>query len=361
MTSPVDRTLDACLNRASEGLRVLMDLVRFQFDDPQGSESLKKIRHELIQLLARGDLAAAQLLDSRDSRMDVARPAASSNLPPAYSDTLDLYQANFRRVEEGFRSLEEFLRLVEVATAREVEYLRYRVYDLQKDLMPKALAASHRSKMDFELYVVTDRSLSGGRSHEEVARAAIRGGAGCIQYREKTAPTREFLEQARLLRKVTREEGATFIVNDRLEVALEVGADGIHLGQDDLPLEVARRLTKGGLLIGISTHSVEEALEAQTGGAGYINIGPLFPTDTKQNPMAPVTPELVRMLAPQLRIPFTTMGGIHLENVAQAILAGADRVAVVSEVVSAENIEAAASRMVEAIRRAKEERGAKGA
>ena len=348
------RNLDASLNRASEGLRVLMDLARFGLDDSRASAEFKSIRHELIQII--GSLPGKVILESRDTAGDVGRPVAETPSAPTYADESELFEANCRRVQEALRSLEETLRLVDPGKARKVETLRYRLYDLQNDLNPAVLARTHRGKMDFELYVVTDRRLAGDRPLEKVVRDAIRGGAGCIQLREKEQSTREVLDTARLLRKVTSGEGVTFIVNDTIDVALEAEADGVHLGQEDLPLEAARHIAGSRLLIGVSTHTQKQALAAQAGGAGYINIGPIFPTMTKGVPVTPVTVDLVRDLSGQLKVPFTTMGGIHLNNVGEVIQAGADRVAVVSEVIAAEDVESAARRMVEAIRRAKEER-----
>jgi len=355
MNSRLDRTLDACLNRAAEGLRVLMDVARFELNESILSERLKGLRHRLIQSFSNRKFPP--LTQSRESLSDVSRPAEGSPPPPAYPDLAALVEANSRRVEEALRSLEEFSRVVDPTQARSVEFIRYETYDLQKELAMAVASTGVAKLMDFELYVVTDKGLSRGRSLTEVVRAAIRGGAGCIQLREKHDVKKEVLAQARELRHLTREEGVTFIVNDHLDIALEIGADGVHLGQEDLPLDVARRLSRGVLVIGVSTHNLNQALEAQEGAAGYINIGPIFPTQTKGTPVQPVTPKLIQELVPRLRVPFTTMGGIHLDNVREVILAGADRVAVVSEVVSAENIEDAARRMLEAIREAKAERG----
>lgn len=359
MESFPDRAVDACLNRASEGLRVLMDLARFGLEQADFSARLKDLRHELIRTLASTKVSSAALTAARDSLADVGRPTDSSDPNPPYRDTYDLFEANCRRVAEALRSIEEILRLSETELSREVELIRYRVYDLQKEMSPFALAASQRAKMDFELYVVTDRPLAQGRPLEKVVAAAIRGGAGCVQLREKTAETREFLNLARSLRRLTREEGVTFIVNDSLEIALEVEADGVHLGQEDLPLDVARRLSKGGLLIGVSTHSPEQALEAQWGGAGYVNLGPIFSTSTKGRLIEGLGTGFIRETAPKLRIPFTTMGGVHLNNVEEVILAGADRVAVVSEIMAAPDPERAARETIEAIRRAKDRRDAR--
>lgn len=356
MDNFINRNLDASFNRACEGLRVLMDVVRFGYNEAALSQSLKEIRHQLVKAVAPTAQSHAGLILSRDSEGDVSRPSEGGVKPPAYHEESDLAEANFSRVREALRSIEETLRLVDPPRAREVEHLRYRVYDLEKEILPLLLQYSHRRKMDFELYVVTDRRIAHDRPLDWVVREAIRGGAGCIQLREKQADIRTFLDLARELRKVTREEGATFIINDSIEVALEVEADGVHLGQEDLPLEVARRLSGGRLLIGISTHNPAQALEAQAGGAGYINIGPIYQTATKGVPVNPVGPVLIREMVPQLTVPFTTMGGIHLDNVEEVILAGADRIAVVSEVVGAEDVQAAARTMLGAIQRAKEKR-----
>ncbi|MCA9434772.1 MAG: thiamine phosphate synthase [Candidatus Omnitrophica bacterium] len=356
MESPLDRTLDACLNRASEGLRVLMDVARFELDHRELSESLKGLRHRLIQIFQSDLPSASELLHARRSEQDVSRPSDSSKTPPAYGDLAALVQANSRRAEEALRTLEEFSRLTDSTRARAVEHLRYECYDLHRKIALVAQEQSIRGKMDFELYVVTDEKLSMGRGLTEVVTQAIRGGAGCIQLREKRQDKKTVLAQAKEVRKITRDEGVTFIVNDHLDIALEVGADGVHVGQEDLPLSAARRLSRGSLLIGVSTHNREQALEAQEGGAGYVNIGPIFQTQTKGVPVHPVGPDLIREMKPILTAPFTIMGGIHLDNVEEVILAGADRVAVVSEVVAAEDIEGAARGMVEAIARAKEKR-----
>lgn len=216
---------------------------------------------------------------------------------------------------------------------------------------------SVRDKLDFELYVVTGREQARGRAHEAVVRAAIRGGAGCIQLRDKTISRRELLEEAYLLQALCAEMGATFILNDHLDIALAVGADGCHLGQDDLPIPEARRVAGPDFILGASTHSVNQALRAVEEGASYINVGPIFPTATKKGGHPPVTPDLIRQVKPLVSIPLTTMGGINPSNVAEVVRAGADRVAVVSAVVGADDVEAAAREMVDLIRSAKAERG----
>lgn len=188
-----------------------------------------------------------------------------------------------------------------------------------------------------DLYPVTDSGQSLGRANDEILEGLIAGGARIVQLREKNLSKREYYEMAQRFRQRTEEAGLLLMVNDHLDVALAVGADGVHLGQDDLPLPAARS-TATDLLIGISTHSLEQALAAQAGGADYINIGPIFPTGTKATSTTPLGPEAVRAIAPSLHIPFTVMGGINRDNIAQVLEAGARKVAVVTAVTRAQEV-----------------------
>lgn len=190
-----------------------------------------------------------------------------------------------------------------------------------------------------DLYVVTCAPLSRGRRNEEVLEAVIAGGGHIIQLRDKEASPREFYAMAQRFRERTRAAGILLIINDYLDIALAVDADGVHLGQDDLPLEAARRLAPE-LIIGRSTHSLEQALEAQAGGADYVNIGPIFPTGTKEHSTA-LGSDAIRTIAPHLYIPFTVMGGINLSNIDEVVAAGARRIAVVTAVTQADDMVAA--------------------
>ena len=182
------------------------------------------------------------------------------------------------------------------------------------------------------LYVIVDGAVLNGQNPVSVAEAAIRGGADAIQWRDKTSSDSQFLETARALRKVTERGRAIFIVNDRLEQALLSGADGVHLGHEDLSIKEARALAGDGLLIGRSTHSLAEALEAEQAGADYIGVGPVFATPTKPDYPA-VGIELIRQVADSpIRIPWVAIGGIDHETLPLVLSAGATRVAVVRAV-----------------------------
>ena len=192
-----------------------------------------------------------------------------------------------------------------------------------------------------KLYVIVDRSALGGRDPVEVAAAAARGGADVIQWRDKQAPDGEFLEMARRLREETRRQGVLFIVNDRVAVALLSKADGVHIGHEDLPVPEVRALVGDSMLIGRSTHSLEEALKAEIQGADYIGVGPVFATPTKPGVRA-VGLEGVRQVRGKVRIPWVAIGGIDLENAGLVSSAGAACVAVVRAVAAAPDPEAAA-------------------
>ncbi|RAP77745.1 thiamine phosphate synthase [Paenibacillus montanisoli] len=191
---------------------------------------------------------------------------------------------------------------------------------------------------DFRLYAITGEQFHPNRSMIEVMEEAIVGGVDIIQLRDKTSGKEELLQKARALRELTRKHGVTFIVNDHIDIALEVDADGIHLGQEDVPLSEARRLV-GDKIIGISTHKLEEALQAERDGADYIGVGPVFPTKTKADVVDPVSTSYVREAAQNIRIPFVAIGGIKLSNVDEVIAAGATRICAVSEIVGSSDVQ----------------------
>jgi thiamine-phosphate pyrophosphorylase len=184
-----------------------------------------------------------------------------------------------------------------------------------------------------DLYVVITEALCAGRSALDILAMTLAAGVRLVQLREKDLTGRQLYERALEFRRQTRAAGALLIVNDRLDVALAAGADGVHLGQDDLPVAVARRLAPD-LIIGASSHSLEEALAAQEAGASYVNIGPIFATQTKESAV-PLGPEMIDKISPRLRIAWTTMGGIKKANIDQVVSRGARHPAVITAVTAA--------------------------
>ena len=202
-----------------------------------------------------------------------------------------------------------------------------------------------------DLYPVTCEALSEGRGNLEVLDAVIVGGAKIVQLREKELSKRAFHSMASAFRKRCTEAGLLFIVNDHLDVALSVGADGVHLGQDDFPLPEARRLAPD-LLLGASTHTREQALAAARDGADYYNIGPIYPTGTKEHLSEFLGPEAVPGISQGIDLPFTVMGGIKHGNVEPLLERGARRIAVVTEITKAQHMVLAVKRMIQIIRAA---------
>ncbi len=202
--------------------------------------------------------------------------------------------------------------------------------------------------MDPRLYVILDRVAARGRDLLTILDGTLAGGCRLVQLREKEWPSGRLLPVAERLRDRCRQAGATFIVNDRVDLALAVDADGVHLGQDDLPPAAARALLRRGMILGLSTHSVEQARAARAAGADYVAVGSMFPTGTKPD-FQLVGPELVGKLRGEIGVPLIGIGGITHDNVAQVIRAGADGVAVISAVCAAPEPEAATRRLLDLI------------
>jgi thiamine-phosphate pyrophosphorylase len=206
--------------------------------------------------------------------------------------------------------------------------------------------------MDPTLYVILDRATAHGRDLGTLLEAVIAGGCRMVQLREKEWPSGRLWPLAERLRERCRKAGVTFIVNDRVDLAVALGADGVHLGQDDLPPAVARPLLRPGMILGLSTHSVDQARLAQGAGADYVAVGSMFPTTTKPD-FQLVGPPLVRQVRGEIRVPLIAIGGITADNLAEVIRAGANGVAVISAVGAAEDPAAATRRLLQAIRAAR--------
>ncbi len=195
------------------------------------------------------------------------------------------------------------------------------------------------------LYAILDPEVAAGRAPEEALRALLDGGAAMIQLRAKSLAPRDFLELARLARAETRARGCRLIVNDRADVALACDADGVHLGQDDLPLAAARKIM-GAKIVGVSTHDVAQAREAEGGGADYIGFGPMFGTRTKDTGYAARGIEMLGEIRAAVSLPIVAIGGITEENAPRVWRAGADSVAIISDILQAADIAAKTRRLV---------------
>ena len=198
--------------------------------------------------------------------------------------------------------------------------------------------SSKRALEGIDLYCLTGEEYSRGRSNVDVVRAMLEAGVGLVQYREKDKKAGEKLRECRAIRELTRAAGATFIVNDDVAIAVLVDADGVHIGQEDLPVPEVRRLLGPGKIIGLSTHAPAEATAAVEAGADYIGVGPIYATKTKKDVCDPVGLEYLDWVVANTDIPFVAIGGIKEYNIAEVVRHGASCAAMITEIVGAENI-----------------------
>jgi len=220
--------------------------------------------------------------------------------------------------------------------------------ELSASRQMKDLPSRMRRFQDSDLYVVITQAFCASRTALDVLDAVLEAGVRLVQFREKGLEDAEFYRRCLQFRERTRDAGALLIADDRVDIALATGADGVHLGQQDMPVRAAR-LIAPDLIIGASTHSLGEAVTAQEAGASYVNIGPIFATQTKAVPTGAVGPEMIDAIAPHLTVPFTCMGGIKLDNVGEVLRRGARHVAVVTAVTAAADVKAAARDLRHAI------------
>ncbi len=353
MNCSVLRIVDANLNRASEGLRVLEDIARFSACDEAAAMELRAMRHDLAEIARPLDI---ELLTARDSLADVGRE--SGVRVQGERTLLSSVRANAKRAAESLRVLEELARVPDTGTSitsSSAERLRYSVYDLEKRLAGR-ITRTHRVDTIRGLYVVVDRQAAGSRSLEDLASEAIDGGAAVIQLRDKVGGCGDVYREAVKLNSLCCEKNVLFVVNDYADVAAVVGAGGLHIGQRDLPLAAVRKLLPIDTVVGVSCKSRDEARRAIDEGADYIAVGSMFPTSYKAGHVL-VGLELLGSVRKEAgATPLVAIGGIDLENVASVVQAGADAIAVISAVVMQHDVRGAAAEMVTAIRRAQEVR-----
>ena len=207
--------------------------------------------------------------------------------------------------------------------------------------------------IDYSLCLVTDRGLSRGRTTQQIVEAALRGGVTCVQLREKTCSTREFITQALSIKDHLKRHNVPLIINDRVDIALAVNADGVHLGQSDMPIEMAKAILKDSMIIGISAESLKNAVQAEKDGADYIGVGPIYATSTKTDTASPFGLEGLREIRRSVKIPLVGISGLNRENAGEVINNGADGVAVVSAIVAADDPEKAARELKKIIEQAR--------
>ena len=329
------RILDAAANRANEGLRVVEDYLRFALDDPHLTNLCKQMRHDLAECLGR--IPSLELHAARDTQADVGI-AAATRAEYQRLDTTAVVAASFKRVEQAFRSLEEYAKVLDAQFGAWFEQLRYRTYTLERAV--GLTRASAERLAGARLYVLIDGRASLDEFNSLV-QSLVEAGVNVVQLRDKRLTDRELVDRARCLCKLTRGTRTLAIINDRPDIARLVDADGVHVGQDELSVKDARAIVGSGALVGVSTHSIEQARAAVLDGANYIGVGPTFCSTTKNfDSLAGV--DLLRAVATEIRLPIFAIGGITLENIGEVLATGMSRVAVSAAIIEAPDPAAAA-------------------
>jgi len=337
-SAAVVRTLDAAINRASEGLRVVEDFARMVLEDTFLSGQLKQLRHDLAESCKCID--AKTRLTSRDSESDVGRNIRTQ-AEYKRENLESVIRANMSRVQQATRTIEEFSKSMFPSLASDVEQVRYQAYTLEKAVFNTAFNAARFETA--HLYVLVDAcsESSGFGKLGALVKGLVESQVDLIQLRDKSLSDRELIEAGKLLCELTRESETQLVVNDRADLCVAIGADGVHLGQDDMTVHDARLLLQPNQFIGVSTHSIEQARQAVIDGADYIGVGPVFLSQTKSFD-SHVGVELVSQVVKEISLPTFAIGGIDATNVADVIEAECHRVAVSSAVCNSADPKSAA-------------------
>lgn len=343
------RVVDANANRAGEGLRTLEDVARLVREDAAATVWLKQLRHALAASLE--PLGRGERLRARSTQHDVGTDVHADR-ELKRDDLASIVPAACERVLQSLRNLEEFSKLLSIPASNALKQLRYQAYDVLAQLELRWLAGQAMTT-EQQLYLLIDCSLPLEDFRSQLSRLAD-SGVDLFQLRDKAADGSRLMNYARAAVDVVKDRAARLLVNDRLDVALACGAAGVHLGQDDLSLADARRVAQGRLWIGVSTHSLAQAVEAEQGGADYIGCGPTFPSKTKSFDAFAGT-EFVRQAANHVSIPVFAIGGITSENLHQVLEAGCHRIAVSGAIHHAGDPCQAARQLKEQLSRGKKE------
>ena len=334
----VYRILDAAINRAGEGIRVVEDYVRMVLGDSHLSRQLKQLRHDLT--LSVNSVDPAERIAARDSIGDVGRTIETeSEYDRGQGEKLtgSMIQANLARAQQALRTIEEFSKSLDPGISKKVEQLRYRTYTIEKAVITTVVSLQNLASAN--LYVLIDgrnANADEGKQLAELVTKLVDAEVSIIQLRDKSLADRELVAAARVISKLTRRSKTRFIMNDRADIALAANADGVHLGQDDIAVADARRMIGAAKMIGVSTHSIEQARRAVLDGANYIGVGPVFKSTTKQFD-SHVGLELVGQVAAEIQLPAFAIGGIGLTNVDSVVEAGMNRVAVSAAIAAADD------------------------
>lgn len=340
------RIIDANLNRATEATRILEEIARFLLDDKELCEKLKHIRHKLNGVQ---ESNYQQYLQARDTEGDIGVDIKNTT---ERFNIENIFKANIKRLQQALRTLAEYCGQKEGGldseSLQQFEKLRYSSYTLEKIMWDKLKEKYNQIKLaEKRLYLVTNSDqFDTDDAFLDAVASALAGGVDILQLREKNMSANRILELGKKVKQLCLQYNTTFIVNDRVDIAKILEADGVHLGQDDLDIFSAREILGANAIVGISTHAPEQALRAVEQGADYIGVGPVFATPTKQG-RVPVGLEYVKWTSENIDIPSFAIGGIDIENCQEVFDAGLTRIAVVRAIINANSPKTEAEKLIQ--------------
>lgn len=331
------RTLDANINRLREGLRVIEDILRYEYNAENFIKDIKTLRHKLAKV---DKPTFIKRIKYRDSVNDEGYNNKGEN-ESVRENTLDLLRANFLRAQEASRVLEEVLKkeFVENNYSELLKEIRYSLYEIEKRVFISFEKIMSKN-LDLSLYLVTSGDLN-NNPLQEIVEKAIKGGVTCVQLREKYLEDKDIIETGHKVKEVCRKYNVPFIVDDRVDICLALDADGVHLGQTDLPVNIARDILGNDKLIGFSTNSIELVKEANNLPVDYIGFGSIYKTPTKES-YKEVGLDIIKEVNKISEKPIAFIGGITLDTFKDVKKAGAKNICVVRAIMSSENPEQAA-------------------
>lgn len=339
------RIIDANINRLGEGLRVLEEFARMTLNDTVMTQKLKNMRHKTVKIDAE---LYKELLRARDAVGDIG---VNMDVEGENNgrDAQGIIAANAKRAQESLRVLEEMAKIPALKlNSEQYRKARFELYTIEKELIARVSRKDKLERLN-GLYVIIDTEWLKGRKPADIAGRVIKGGANVIQLRSKKLSPKEFLDIARDLKEICREKGVIFIVNDSLEIALAVKADGLNVGQEDMPAVEVKKLLPVDMILGCSVRTMAEAKKAYKDGADYLGVGAIFATYTKES-ARPVGLKTIGQIKKAVDLPIVAIGGINKGNLKEVMEAGADAAAVISAIMGAEDTEKATRELVNIMR-----------
>ena len=345
------RILDANINRLREGLRVIEEVTRMILNDPRLSIKLKNIRHSIEPMLE--DISHETLLEARDSASDVFREK-DYKLESSKADAQDVLSASFKRSQEAARNIEEFSRILENSVSEQAKGIRFRLYDLEKEFFGKHSRSKKLEILNEGFYAIIDFEILDESDPVDFLKRIADEGCRVFQYRDKVSTDALCCKMAEKLVKAAKEFGALLIINNRVDIAMAVSADGIHLGRDDLPVDVVRYIGGDEFLIGVSVIDTKMAEQAEKDGADYLIAGAVFSTSMKEVDV--IGSEGLKNICNSVNLPVIGVGGINKHNLMGVLKAGTAGIAVITGLYGHKDVSGFVREMITDICRLKEKK-----